>query len=202
MIGLAIVVAQALVAAPTPRPIEVTLHGGAMQFAERGKADKRDFVSRLMVTLPAPASITAFGRIDWTRTQDGGNLFDVQTFRSVECFVGARRDLGQGFAATAFIGGSWDRDSKITPEDPRLYTLAGGLRYDVSGRGYAIVAVGHHGPVGGPAVLGSLVYEIGDGSASYFADVSIPLSASQFASRPYTVKAGISARVKSWRIAQ
>lgn len=65
-------------------------------------------------------------------------------------------------------------------------------------RGYVIAAVGHHGPVGGSAFLGSLVVQLSDGT-SWFGDVAIPLSADRFAQRPYTVKAGISARLKSWK---
>jgi hypothetical protein len=182
-----------------PKPgVELTLYGGAMQFAERGQADKRDFVYRLTLTVPAPEGLTLFGRADYTRTQDGGDLTDPKTFRSVEGFAGARKDIGSGFAVTGFGGVSWDRDAKIEPTDARLYTVAGGVRYSVPGRGYVIAAAGHHGPVGGSAFLGSIVYEINSG-ASWFGDVAIPLDASRFAARPYTVKAGISARLRAWK---
>jgi len=184
---------------PAPAaPVELTLHGGAMQFAERGSADKRDFVYRLTLTVPAPSGLTLFARADYTRTQDGGDLLDPKTFRSIEGFAGGRKDIGSGFALTAFGGASWNRDSKIEPTDPRLYTAAAGVRFSVPGRGYVIAAAGHHGPVGGSAFLGSLVYEINAG-ASWFGDVAIPLDASRFAARPYTIKAGISARLKSWK---
>ncbi len=169
-----------------------------MQFAERGVPDKRDFVYRLTVTVPAPSRVTLFGRADYTRTQDGGDLLDPKTFRSIEAFVGGRKDVGAGFAVTAFSGVSWDKDSKVQPSDPRLWTAAAGVRYSVQGRGYVIAAAGHHGPVGGSAFLGSIVYEINSG-ASWFGDVAIPLDASRFAKRPYTIKAGISARLKGWR---
>lgn len=183
--------------APAP-PVELTLHGGAMQFAERGIADKRDFVYRLTLTVPAPSGLTLFARADYTRTQDGGDLLDPKTFRSIEGFVGGRKDIGSGFALTAFGGASWNRDSKIEPTDPRLYTAAAGVRFSVPGRGYVIAAAGHHGPVGGSAFLGSIVYEINSG-ASWFGDIAIPLDASRFAVRPYTIKAGISARLKGWK---
>ena len=183
---------------PQPAPVEITLHGGAMQFAERGQPDKRDFVYRLTLTVPAPSGLTLFARADYTRTQDGGDLLDPKTFRSIEGFVGGRKDIGSGFAVTAFGGATWNRDSKIEPTDPRLYTAAAGVRYSVPGRGYVIAAAGHHGPVGGTAFLGSVVYEINSG-ASWFGDVAIPLDASRFAARPYTAKVGISARLKGWK---
>lgn len=181
--------------APSPRP-ELTLHGGAMQFAERGQPDKRDFVYRLSLTVPGPSGMTFFGRADYTRTQDGGDLLDPKSFRSIEGFVGGRKDVGAGFAVTAFGGASWNRDSKIEPTDPRLYTAAAGVRYSVPGRGYVIAAAGHHGPVGGSAFLGSIVYEINAG-ASWFADCAFPLSDAGFGN--YTCKAGISARLKGWK---
>lgn len=185
-------------ATPAREPVQVGLYGGAMQFAERGQPDKRDFVYRLTLNVPAPQKLTLYGRADYTRTQDGGDLLDVKTFRSVEALVGLRRDLGSGFAVTAFSGVTWNRDEKIEPADPRLWTAAAGLRYSVPGRGYLVAAAGHHGPVGGSAFLGSLVVEINAG-ASWFADVAIPLDAARFAARPYTVKAGISARLKAWK---
>lgn len=186
---------------PQPSPtagVEVALHGGAMQFAQRGEPDHRDFVYRLTLTVPAPSGFTLFGRADYTRTQDGGDLLDVKTFRSIEAFAGGRKDIGSGFAVTAFSGVSWNRDNTFEPADPRLWTMAAGVRYSVPGRGYVIAAAGHHGPVGGSAFLGSIVYEINSG-ASWFGDVAIPLDASRFAARPYTIKAGISARLKAWR---
>lgn len=185
--------------APASREqVQIALHGGAMQFAERGQPDKRDFVYRLTVTVPAPSSLTIFGRADYTRTQDGGDLLDIKTFRSVEALVGVRRDVGSGFSVTAFSGATWNRDDVIQPADSRLWTAAAGIRYSVPGKGYVVAAAGHHGPVGGSAFLGSLVYEINAG-ASWFADVAIPLDASRFAARPYTIKAGISARLKAWK---
>lgn len=183
---------------PTPSGVELTLHGGAMQFAERGQPDKRDFVYRLTLTVPAPSGLTLFARADYTRTQDGGDLLDPKSFRSIEGFAGGRKDVGSGFAVTAFGGATWNRDAKIEPTDPRLYTAAAGIRFTVPGRGYVIAAAGHHGPVGGSAFLGSLVYEINSG-ASWFADVAIPLDASRFEARPYTIKAGVSARLKGWK---
>jgi len=183
---------------PTPSGVELTLHGGAMQFAERGQPDKRDFVYRLTLTVPAPSGLTLFARADYTRTQDGGDLLDPKSFRSIEGFAGGRKDVGSGFAVTAFGGATWNRDAKIEPTDPRLYTAAAGIRFNVPGRGYVIASAGHHGPVGGSAFLGSLVYEINSG-ASWFADVAIPLDASRFDARPYTIKAGVSARLKGWK---
>lgn len=195
---LALALASALAQdTPPPAPVELTLHGGAMQFMERGQDDKRDFVYRLTLTVPAPSGLTLFARADYTRTQDGGDLLDPNTFRSIEGFAGARKDLGSGFAVTGFGGVTWNRDANIEPTDPRLYTIAAGVRYSVPGRGYVVAAAGHHGPVGGSAFLGSLVYEINSG-ASWFADVAIPLDASRFSVKPYTVKAGISARLKGW----
>ena len=187
--------AQEPASTPPGAGVEINLHGGAMQFAERGSPDKRDFVYRLAVTVPAPEGIALFARADYTRTQDGGDLTDPKTFRSVEGFVGARKDVGAGFAVTAFGGATWNRDAHVEPTDPRLWTASVGLRYSVPGRGYIIAAAGHHGPVGGSAFLGSIVYEINDG-ASWFCDVAIPLDASRFAAKPYTAKVGISGRLK------
>lgn len=184
--------------APKATHSEAALHCGAMQFAERGQPDKRDFVCRLTLSVPAPSGITLFGRADYTRNQDGGDLLDIKTFRSVETFLGGRKDIAPNLSATVFSGVTWDRDSNIQPADPRLWTLAGGLRYTVPGRGYVIAAAGHHGPVGGSAFLGSLVYQVSE-SASWFGDIAVPLDASRFQARPYTIKAGVSARLKGWK---
>lgn len=179
-------------------PVEISLYGGAMQFAERGQPDKRDFVYRLTLTVPAPSGITLFGRADYTRTQDGGDLIDPKTFRSIEALAGGRKDIIPNLSVMAFAGVTWNRDDHYEPVDPRLWTGAAGLRYSVPGRGYVVASAGHHGPVGGSAFLGSIVYEISAG-ASWFGDVAVPLDASRFAKRPYTVKAGISARLKGWK---
>lgn len=184
--------------APPPAGVEVNLYGGAMQFAQRGEPDKRDFVYRLTLTVPAPSGLILFGRADYTRTQDGGDLLDVKTFRSIEAFAGARKEIAPNLAVIGYSGVSWNREADFEPADPRLWTAAAGLRYSVPGRGYVIASAGHHGPVGGSAFLSSIVYEINSG-ASWFGDVAIPLDASRFAARPYTVKAGISARLKGWK---
>lgn len=201
-LALALLLLPAFASAQTQvvpeKTAEVSLYGGAMQFAERGKEDKRDFVYRLSASLRVPQGVVLFGRVDYTRTQDGGDLLDIKTFRSVEGFAGARKEIAPGFSPLVYAGVSWDRDSKVQPTDPRLWTLAAGFRYDVPGRGYLIASAGHHGPVGGSAFLGSVVVTIRDG-VSWFGDVSIPLDASRFAQRPYTIKAGISARLKAWR---
>lgn len=181
-----------------PQPVEITLHGGAMQFMERGQPDKKDFVYRVTVTVPAPAQTTVYGRADYTRTQDGGDLFDINTFRSIEALIGARKVIAPQLEATAFSGVSWNADKHYEPADPRLWTVAGGLKYTVKGRGYLVAAVGHHGPVGGSAFLGSAVYDMGSGS-SWFGDIAIPLGASRFAEKPYTIKAGFAARLKGWK---
>jgi hypothetical protein len=198
LIALLPTMATAQEPTPSPMPVEINLHGGAMQFAERGVADKRDFVYRLTLTVPGPSRLILFGRADYTRTQDGGDLLDIKTFRSIEALAGGRGPIATNLEVMAFGGVTWNRDAKVEPTDPRLWTAAAGLKYSVPGRGYVIAAAGHHGPVGGSAFLGSLVYEINSG-ASWFGDIAIPLDASRFAVRPYTIKAGISARLKSWK---
>lgn len=193
--------AQDLGPVPTPTPqagVEINLHGGAMQFAERGKPDKRDFVYRLTVKVPVPGEVTLFGRADYTRTQDGGDLLDIKTFRSIEAAVGAEKLIAPGLEVIGLSGVTWNRDDAFEPADPRLWTAAAGLKYTVPGRGYVVAAAGHHGPVGGSAFLGSVVYQINSG-ASWFGDIAIPLDASRFAIRPYTIKAGISAKLKGWK---
>lgn len=182
---------------PARKPIELNLWGGAMQFAERGQPDKRDFVYRLSLSIPAPNGITAGARVDYTRTQDGGDLFDIETFRSVEAYLGGRKDVARNLSVSAFSGVSWDRDKDFDPADARLWTAAVGLRYAVPGRGYVLAAAGHHGPVGGSAFLGSVVYELSS-STNWFFDIAVPLDADRFKLRPYTVKAGVAARLKFW----
>lgn len=184
---------------PSPPTSSAALYCGAMQFTERDVPDHKDFVCRLSLNVLAPSGITLFGRADYTRTQDGGDLLDIKTFRSIEGFVGGRKDIAENLSLTAFTGVSWNRDDQIEPTDPRLWTVAGGLRYTVPGRGYVLAAVGHHGPVGGSAFLGSVVYDV-NSVASWFSDVAIPLDATRFAARPYTVKFGISAKFKTWSL--
>ncbi len=187
--------------APSPSPVskvEISLHGGAMQYIERDSTDRKDFVYRLTLTVPAPSGLTLFARADYTRTQDGGDLFDPKSFRSIEGFIGGRKEILPNLALTAFGGVSWDRDKAFDPVDPRLYTAAGGARYTVAGRGYVLAAVGHHGPVGGFVFCGSAVWEMRAAGAG-FGDIAIPLDSERFRERPYTIKAGISARIKSWK---
>lgn len=183
---------------PTRAPIEVSLHGGAMQYIERDATDRKDFVYRVTLTVPGPNRLILFARADWTRTQDGGDLLDPQSFRSIEALIGGRREVAPNLSLTGFSGVSWDRDKALDPVDPRLWTVAGGLRYNVPGRGYVVAAAGHHGPVGGVAFLGSAVWEMAAGAA-WFGDIAIPLDSARFASRPYTIKCGISARIKGWQ---
>lgn len=186
---------------PAKPATEAALSCGAMRFAERGSPDHEDFVCRLSLAVPAPSGLTLFGRADYTRTQtvtDGEGLFDIKTFRSIEAFAGGRKLIAPNLEATAFSGVSWDRDDRIEPTDPRLWTVAGGLRYNVPKRGYLIVAAGHHGPVGGTAFLGSVVYDLSAG-ASWFGDIAVPLGATRFKEKPYTVRFGVSARIKSWK---
>lgn len=187
--------------APTSQRPEAAISCGGMRFAERGAPDHEDFVCRLSLAVPAPSGLTLFARADYTRTQGtepDGDLFTLATFRSIEGFVGGRKDIAPNLSATAFAGVTWNRDKNIEPTDPRLWTVAGGLRYTVPKRGYVVAAFGHHGPVEGSAFLGSLVYEMSD-SAAWFGDVAIPLGATRFALKPYTVRFGVSARVKAWK---
>lgn len=184
-----------------PQRPEAAISCGGMRFAERGAPDHEDFVCRLSLAVPAPSGLTLFARADYTRTQGtepDGDLLALATFRSIEGFVGGRKDIAPNLSATAFAGVTWNRDKNIEPTDPRLWTVAGGLRYTVPKRGYVVAAFGHHGPVEGSAFLGSLVYEMSD-SAAWFGDVAIPLGATRFALKPYTVRFGVSARVKAWK---
>lgn len=193
-------IANAQTPAPSTEGLTLTLHGGAMQFAERGQPDRRDFVYRLTLAVPAPHGLTLSARADYTRTQDGGDLLDPHTFRSVEAFAAARKKIATNLEAVTLGGVSWNRDAKFEPVDPRLWTAAAGARFTVPGRGYVILAAGHHGPVGGAAGLVSIVYDLeASGAASWFLDAAVPLDADRFRSRPYTVKAGISARLKGWK---
>jgi hypothetical protein len=187
--------------APSPRP-EASLSCGAMRFVERGAPDSEDFVCRASLAVPAPSGLTLFARADYSRTQSvpaGEELsLDIKTFRSIEGFAGARKDIAPNLSATAFAGVTWNRDRTIEPTDPRLWTVAGGLRYTVPGRGHVVAAAGHHGPVGGTAFLGSVVYDLGE-NAAWYGDVAIPLGASRFALKPYTVRFGVSARLRGWK---
>lgn len=188
---------------PAPKPqSEAALSCGAMRFLERGSPDSEDFVCRLSLAVPAPSGLTLFARADYSRTQalpSGEELsLDIKTFRSIEGFAGARKDIAPNLSATAFAGVTWNRDRTIEPTDPRLWTVAGGLRYTVPGRGHVVAAAGHHGPVGGTAFLGSVVYDLGE-NAAWFGDVAVPLGASRFALKPYTVRFGVSARIRGWK---
>lgn len=183
---------------PAPKPAaEAALSCGGMRFAERGAPDHEDFVCRLSLAVPAPSGLTLFGRADYTRTQNVPDLLDIKTFRSIEAFAGGRKAIAPNLEATAFAGATWNQDKVIEPTDPRLWTVAGGLRYTVPKRGYVVAAAGHHGPVGGTAFLGSVVYDLGE-NASWFGDIAVPLGATRFALKPYTVRFGVSARIKGW----
>lgn len=196
---LALMPAFASAQDPTPAKVspEAALSCGGMRFAERGAPDHEDFVCRLSLAVPAPSGLTLFGRADYTRTQnvtDGEDLLDIKTFRSIEAFAGGRKEIAPHLEATVFSGVSWNRDAHIEPTDPRLWTVAGGFKFSVPKRGHVIAAAGHHGPVGGTAFLGSIVYDLGQ-NAAWFGDIAVPLGATRFREKPYTVRFGISANV-------
>ena len=48
------VAAQDAPPAPPKAPVEISLHGGAMQYIERDATDRKDFVYRLTVNVPVP----------------------------------------------------------------------------------------------------------------------------------------------------
>lgn len=186
---------------PTPKPmpeitgVQLSLYSGFMTFMERTNPDKKDFVFRFRAAIQAPEKITIFSRIDYTRTQDGGDLADINTFRSIESQLGLRKDVAPGLSLTAFGGVTWNQDDKFEPADARLWTAAVGLRYELAGRFSVTAAAGHHGPVGGSAFLGAVSYRIRYGAA-WFGDIAVPLDATRFNVRPYTIKAGVMVLLK------
>lgn len=180
---------------------ELSLDAGLMQFAQRGN-DHKDFTYRLNASVKIPSNFKLEMRADWTRTQDGGNLFDPHTFKSVEAWGAVSRAVFSsdtlGFDVLGLSGVSWNRDKDFDPEDPRLWTAGLCVRARVSGRGSAMPCLAHHGPVGGVAFLGSVTYDMGSG-AWWFGDVAVPLSRASFLANPYTVKFGIAGRLKRFK---
>lgn len=118
-------------------------------------------------------SLRAFVRGDLGRTQDGGNLRDPATFRSIEVGAGVRQRVKGALSVGAIAGVTYSAEGKVdAPRDPRLYSLLGLLCVDIAG-GYACATGGHRGPVGGPSVGGAV--SIPKGKVATTVDFDLPL---------------------------
>jgi hypothetical protein len=176
-----------------------SLYTGTVGVITRG--ERREFISaRGSVTARLAAGVSGFVRGDLTGAQDGGglDLRDPKTFRTVEVVGGLYRKVGP-VEATALAGATYSVEGDHgKPIDARLFTLAALARIGFGDGGYAYGGVGHHGPVGGPALLAAASVPIKGGAYSVF-DFAFPLQRTVFAEKAWVLKVGASVRVKRIR---
>jgi hypothetical protein len=120
------------------------------------------FRTRLTVAAPISSSLRVFVRADLSRTQDGGDLADPQTFRSVEAALGVRYRIA-GPVSVGLVGGvtySAEGDQGA-PADGDQASLLGVLCADY-GKAYLCSGAGQRDPVGGRALVVALSIPLGD----------------------------------------
>jgi hypothetical protein len=194
-----ILAAAAAEAAGTPEQWKGSLYTGALSVLTRGES--REYIAaRLTASGPIAKGVSGFARADITGTQDGGglDLKDPQTFRSVELMSGLRYPVGP-FDAGAVAGVTYSIEGdQGKPIDPRLFTVAGLLRYTLRDGGYAYVGAGHHGPVGGPALLAAAAIPIpGKAGVNSIVDFAFPIARDALPEKRWVLRFGVSARVGS-----
>lgn len=186
-----------VVPAPEPLPLwTATLDSGTSAVLTRG--EKREFVTaRVGFAARLSDVFGAFARLDVAGDQDGGglNLTDPHTFRSIDAAGGFRRITGP--LRLSILGGvtysiEGDQDKPI---DARLFTLAGLVGRVVGEGGYVEVGAGHHGPVGGPALLASAQIPVSSGAFTVI-DLAFPLQRNVLSEKAWVLKIGASVRVK------
>lgn len=186
--------------APAASPaakLTASLYAGTSSVLTRG--ERREYItSRLSATAPLFAGLSAFARVDLGANQDGGNLSDPRTFRTVEVLGGLWRKVGP-VEATAIGGATYSVEGQEgRPLDARLFTLAALARVGIGDGGYVYAGGGHHGPVGGPALLFAASVPIKGGAFSVI-DFALPLQRTVFREKAWTLKVGASVRVKRLR---
>ena len=191
--------------------VTASLDTGGATF-QKGDTDEEFFLARGSLTADFQNGLYLIGRVDLDRTLDGGALDqfpDPSTFRSIQGmagflyrFGGAERRFGIG----AIGGVTWSAEGDAgAPVDPRLYTYAGVLRYSLPHDGYVYVGVGQHDPVGGPALLVSVMAgKSGDGGffdgGYVFSDYVLPLDQTAFQNKAWTWKSGVLVRFWSGKL--
>lgn len=186
-----------VVPAPEPLPLwTATLDSGTSAVLTRG--EKREFVTaRVGFAARLSDVFGAFARLDVAGDQDGGglNLTDPHTFRSIDAAAGFRRITGP--LRLSILGGvtySIEGDQG-KPIDARLFTLAGLVGRVVGEGGYVEIGAGHHGPVGGPALLASAQIPVSSGAFTVI-DLAFPLQRNVLSEKAWVLKIGASVRVK------
>ena len=145
---------------------------GAATAMTRGERTEH-WRGRLVIAGPIASFVRGFLRGDLGRTQDGGDLADASTFRSIEVAIGARARVGGPLSVGLLAGVTYSAEGRVgAPSDARLYSYLGLFCLDVAG-GYVCGTGGHRGPVGGPAVGAAI--SIPKGKVSTTVDFDLPL---------------------------
>lgn len=173
---------------------------GAVSVVTRG--EKGEYVTaRVSLAGPAYKSLGVFARVDLTGAQDGGALdyTNPKTFRTIEGSGGLSHPVLGDLALAAVAGATWSVEGDTgKPIDSRLFTLAALARLPIGDGGYVYVGGGHHGPVGGPALLAAASIPI-KGAAFTQVDLAFPLTRTVFLEKAWVAKIGASVRVKGLR---
>lgn len=187
-------------ASPSPAPTTwaASFETGTSILLTRG--EKRDRVAaRLTIGGPITSSLGAFVRADLAGSQDGGSIeySDPSTFRSVEMMGVLRYRIRPSIELGAVGGFTWSAEGEEgAPLDPRLFTVGAVVRGQLDERGsYAYLGAGHHGPVGGPALLGSVSWWP-DARAGTAIDFAVPFRADAFVGKAWTLTVRALVRVK------
>jgi hypothetical protein len=174
-----------------------SLYTGALSILTRG--EKREYLAaRATVSGPVLKNLGAFARVDATGAQDGGqlNVEDPSTFRTLELAGGLRYTVRPKLSLAAIGGATYSIEGdEGAPRDPRLFTAAALLRYEL-GDGYVYAGGGHHGPVGGPALLVAASVPVREGTFA-IVDFAFPLERNVLREKTWVLKLGASQRVKT-----
>lgn len=177
------------------------LYTGTVGVITRG--EKREFITaRATASGPFSTKLSGFGRADLTGSQDGGaiNIRDPHTFRTVEASGGLRYKVGGIVEASVIAGATYSVEGDAgKPVDARLFTLAALARVPIGDGGYAYVGAGHHGPVGGRALLFAASIPLKGGTYSII-DFAFPLQRNVLQEKTWVLKVGASIRVKTIRL--
>lgn len=198
----ALAAAPAVQPSPEPAPpiaekaFSATLDTGVVSVITRG--EKHEYAAaRATVAGRLSSKLTAWNRLDIGGSQDGGalNLTQPTSFRTIEDGLGLSYSLG-AISAVVISGATFSIEGDAgRPIDARLFTVAGGARIAIGDSGYVYAAAGHHGPVGGPALLVAASIPKGDGFITV--DFALPFNRNVLEQKTWVLKLGASVRLKA-----
>jgi hypothetical protein len=188
--------------APSPEPWG-TLEVEQITWAHFTRGEKREYIGgRAVLDVTLPERFHLIGRADVAGSQDGGALLDLadpQSYRSVEAYLGVKREVAGPFALAGVVGTAYDIDKGYDPSDLERHTLLLLARVPLPAGGYAYVGGGHRGPVGGAAAVASISYRAGP--TRLLVDYDLPFSrAAEGEVLPWVLRIGVAIPLRKWEL--